>query len=69
MLNKAQEPPLLMATKLRKFYGEVRSVNDISLEIAQGQVLMLVGANGAGKTTLLNLLTGLVLSSELSRVR
>ena len=61
MLNDDSKPPLISAIKLRKHYGEVKSVNDISLEIAQGQVLTLVGANGAGKTTLLNLLTGLII--------
>lgn len=61
MANNEQMPLLLTVSKLRKFYGEVKSVNDISLDISQGQVLMLVGANGAGKTTFLNLLTGLVM--------
>lgn len=60
MSNKEQQPLLITVDKLRKYYGEVKSVNDISLEIAQGQVITLVGANGAGKTTLLNLLTGLI---------
>ena len=60
MANNEQKPPLITVDKLRKYYGEVKPVNDISLEIAQGQVLTLVGANGAGKTTFLNLLTGLV---------
>lgn len=59
-MGNNQQPVLLAAEKLRKFYGEVRAANDISLEIAQGQVLTLVGANGAGKSTFLNLLTGLV---------
>ncbi len=60
MSNNEQQPLLISVDKLRKYYGEVKSVNDISLEIAQGQVITLVGANGAGKTTLLNLLTGLI---------
>jgi branched-chain amino acid transport system ATP-binding protein len=60
MANNEQKPPLITVDKLRKYYGEVKPVNDISLEIAQGQVLTLVGANGAGKTTFLNLVTGLV---------
>jgi branched-chain amino acid transport system ATP-binding protein len=61
MADNEKDPPLITADKLRKYYGEVKSVNDISLEIARGQVITLVGANGAGKTTLLNLLTGLVI--------
>jgi branched-chain amino acid transport system ATP-binding protein len=61
MVDNDSKPLLLTVSKLRKYYGEVKSVNDISLEISQGQVLSLVGANGAGKTTLLNLLTGLVI--------
>jgi branched-chain amino acid transport system ATP-binding protein len=60
MSNREQKPPLITVSKLRKHYGEVKAVNDISLEISQGQVITLVGANGAGKTTLLNLLTGLI---------
>ncbi|MEN6439670.1 MAG: ATP-binding cassette domain-containing protein [Syntrophobacter sp.] len=64
MADNERMPLLLSVNKLRKYYGEVKSVNDISLEISQGQVLTLVGANGAGKTTLLNLLTGLVLPDQ-----
>jgi branched-chain amino acid transport system ATP-binding protein len=60
MSNNEQKPHLITISKLRKHYGEVKAVNDISLEISQGQVITLVGANGAGKTTLLNLLTGLI---------
>jgi len=60
MSDNEQQSLLITVDKLRKHYGEVKSVNDISLEIAQGQVITLVGANGAGKTTLLNLLTGLI---------
>jgi branched-chain amino acid transport system ATP-binding protein len=61
MINSDRDPLLLSVSNLKKYYGEVKSVNDISLEISQGQVLSLVGANGAGKTTLLNLLTGLAI--------
>lgn len=60
MSTHEQKPHLITVSKLRKHYGEVKAVNDISLEISQGQVITLVGANGAGKTTLLNLLTGLI---------
>ena len=41
-------------------YGGLRSVADVSLSVAAGEVVALVGPNGAGKTTLLNAVSGLV---------
>ncbi len=41
-------------------YGDLVGVSDISLKVAAGQVVALLGSNGAGKTTTLNAIAGLV---------
>ena len=41
-------------------YGDLVGVADISLEVAAGKVVALLGSNGAGKTTTLNAIAGLV---------
>ena len=41
------------------WYGEARVLSDVSIEIAPGEVVTLVGRNGAGKTTLLRCIMGL----------
>jgi NitT/TauT family transport system ATP-binding protein len=41
-------------------FGEVLAVDDVSIDIEQGEFVSIVGPSGCGKTTILNLLTGLV---------
>ena len=41
-------------------YGPVSALNGISLDVARGQVVSVIGANGAGKSSLLNTISGLV---------
>lgn len=55
-------PPLgnaLMAEHVRKTYGRRRVVDDVSVSVATGEVVGLLGANGAGKTTTFYMLVGL----------
>ncbi len=49
----------LRLTSFTAGYGRIRVVRDINLEIAEGQIVGLVGANGAGKTTLMRAVSGL----------
>jgi len=51
---------MLSVTDLRVFYGESRVLNDISLTVASGQIVCLMGRNGMGKTTLLKTIMGLL---------
>ncbi len=50
---------MLEVTDLKAWYGEAQALHGVSLEVAAGEVVTLVGRNGAGKTTLLRSLMGL----------
>ena len=52
--------PLLEASGLRKTFGGVNAVRDVSVHVNAGEVLGLIGPNGAGKTTTFELLAGFV---------
>src|SRR4030042_5753294 len=43
---------------LTKTYGKTRAIDDISFEVAKGEIFGVVGPDGAGKTTLMRILTG-----------
>lgn len=49
---------LLRVEDLKVAYGGIQAVKGIALEVAQGELIALIGANGAGKTTVLKAITG-----------
>lgn len=51
---------MLEAENLSVAYGKVEAVRGISLSVAPGRLVTVLGANGAGKTTLLNALMGVL---------
>ncbi len=51
---------MLQVTGLQVAYGAIRALEDVSLEIAQGEIVTLIGGNGAGKTTTLRAISGLL---------
>ena len=56
--------PLLRVEDVVKTYGTRRALDHVSLTVAAGEFVALLGANGAGKSTLMQLLTGLFTPDE-----
>ncbi len=54
------DPPVLRVSDLSVSYGRVSALRDVSLDVAQGELVALIGANGAGKSTLVSTIIGLV---------
>lgn len=55
---------MLKIKKLTVQYGPLPAINEVSLEIKQGEIVSLLGPNGAGKTTLLLTLSGILKTTE-----
>ncbi|MEJ2024107.1 MAG: ABC transporter ATP-binding protein [Deltaproteobacteria bacterium] len=52
--------PLLQVSQLRKAFGGVQAINQVSFNVSPGELLGIIGPNGSGKTTIVNLITGFV---------
>jgi branched-chain amino acid transport system ATP-binding protein len=49
---------MLRVNDINTYYGKVHALKDVSLHLAEGEIVTLIGANGAGKTTILNTISG-----------
>ena len=64
MMLETNFVPMLTVKNLKVSYGGIHALKGIDLQVAQGELVALIGSNGAGKTTLLKTLAGLLHSSS-----
>lgn len=51
---------MLKVNNINVSYGKVEVIKQVSFEVNQGEVIVIIGANGAGKTTIMKTVTGLL---------
>jgi branched-chain amino acid transport system ATP-binding protein len=51
---------MLSLVDINSYYGNIRALKGVSLEVNEGEIITLIGANGAGKTTTLMSISGIV---------
>ncbi len=52
--------PLLKLTNVNSFYGKIQALNNINIEINEGEIVALLGSNGAGKSTTLKTISNIL---------
>jgi len=57
-VSDASIPPAIGVRHLRKSYGDLHAIDDVSFNVKRGEVFALLGPNGAGKTTTIEILEG-----------
>ena len=52
--------PILQLNQVTKMFGGIFALNEVSFDLAEGEILGIIGPNGSGKTTLVNCITGFI---------
>jgi branched-chain amino acid transport system ATP-binding protein len=58
-MSTSATTPLLCISNISSFYGPIKALNDVSIDIYSGEIVTLLGSNGAGKSTLLMATSGI----------
>ncbi len=56
--------PILQVENITKTFGGIIALNRVNFEIAEGEILGIIGPNGSGKTTVVNCITGFIKASS-----
>lgn len=64
MAHQRQQTPVLQAQGVTKRFGVLVAVDHVDFQMAEHEVVAILGSNGAGKTTFFNLLTGMFAPDE-----
>jgi branched-chain amino acid transport system ATP-binding protein len=56
--------PILNITGIKKTFGGITALNNVTLKVETGKMTMLIGPNGSGKTTLINVISGFYTPNE-----
>lgn len=60
---------MLKVNNLSVYFDNALAINDLSLEVGEGEIVGILGSNSAGKTTLMNSISGLILDTKLQEER
>jgi len=63
-LARPDAPPVVRAVGVTKYFGGVRALENVSLDLISGEIVALVGDNGAGKSTFVKILSGIYQPDE-----
>jgi branched-chain amino acid transport system ATP-binding protein len=59
-VTSAASEPILKVSNIESYYGPIMAIRGVSLEVARGSIVTVLGANGAGKTTILKTISGVL---------
>ena len=58
---------MLKVDNIDVYYGAIHAIKGISIDVAQGEIVTLIGSNGAGKSTTLRTISGLMKPKKIGR--